>query len=430
MVPLKDNADLECFLVTKQSWKGKYRRLLAIGTAGLSTYTPDKFELTNRWPYGDIVAIVATGTTLHDFQLIVRKDRKSDTIKLSSEFRADIMTAALRFHRDFYEKPKLTKRYDAQKYHWSGISLPTVLEVTPAALDQLDPTTSTVLASYNYKDINGIIGVQDYAGGIVIAYGPFSRLHVFKALNHHEIVQNISDTAAQHLNVSIKVLKAQIKLQTVELERFGSYSKDHALTSMSEFVVQKLSARHLEPVRRTLCLTGTALLERDPQTYSVCTLRPLVEIYALIRHAENIQQFSVEYKTGAVRSYVTNDRDSLLATLLDAVRSSGNRDVHVRVQRTPRGKRIVPLAASVDEETEAALLRLISMENFQNAARRVEILERFNANIPHTGLNYSVTQDVSGFFFVLLLCLQSGHIYNFHSGLNRACLLSAKIASF
>lgn len=57
MVPLKDNVDLECFLVTKHSWKGKYKRILAIGNAAISTYNPDKYEATNRWVYADIVAV-------------------------------------------------------------------------------------------------------------------------------------------------------------------------------------------------------------------------------------------------------------------------------------------------------------------------------------------------------------------------------------
>lgn len=56
MVPPKENVDLECFLVTKHSWKGKYKRILSIGTMGISTYNPDKLELTNRWTYSDIVA--------------------------------------------------------------------------------------------------------------------------------------------------------------------------------------------------------------------------------------------------------------------------------------------------------------------------------------------------------------------------------------
>ena len=161
------------------------------------------------------------------------------------------------------------KKYQAYKHHWSGISFPTVLEVTPCSVDQLDPTTNRILASYNYKEINGIIGVEDYAGGIVIAYGVFSRLHVFKALNHHEIVQNIVQCASQYLSIDIKVLKSQLNLDRIEKERFGMYSKDQSLTSVSEFIVQKISHRHPEPTKRILCLTDATVLERDPQTYSV-----------------------------------------------------------------------------------------------------------------------------------------------------------------
>ena len=38
-----------------------------------------------------------------------------------------------------------------------------------------------------------------------------------------------------------------------------------------------------------------------------------------------------------------NCRDSLLASLIDGVRASGNLDVHVRMTPTPRGKRLGPL---------------------------------------------------------------------------------------
>lgn len=57
MVPIRDSIDQECYLVTKHSWKGKYKRILAIGKTGVATYNPDKFDVTNRWPYSDVVAI-------------------------------------------------------------------------------------------------------------------------------------------------------------------------------------------------------------------------------------------------------------------------------------------------------------------------------------------------------------------------------------
>lgn len=55
---LHENVELESFLVTKHSaWKGKYKRILTVGTQGIATYNPDKFDLTNRWPYQDVISV-------------------------------------------------------------------------------------------------------------------------------------------------------------------------------------------------------------------------------------------------------------------------------------------------------------------------------------------------------------------------------------
>ena len=72
--------------------------------------------------------------------------------------------------------------------------------------------------------------------------------------------------------------------------------------------MQKQTARQPDPVRRTLCLTETCLLERDPASYSVCTLRPLSHVFALVRHQESAQTLTVEYNDGQVRSYLSTDR--------------------------------------------------------------------------------------------------------------------------
>lgn len=59
----ENGVDLESYLVTKHSaWKGKYKRILTIGTHGISTYNPDKFDLTNRWPYSDVVSVAPSRT--------------------------------------------------------------------------------------------------------------------------------------------------------------------------------------------------------------------------------------------------------------------------------------------------------------------------------------------------------------------------------
>lgn len=94
----------------------------------------------------------------------------------------------------------------------------------------------------------------------------------------------------------------------------------------------------------------------------------------------------------AIIKHQNNFSDSLLATLLDAVRSAGNMDVHVRSTDSERNKRVVPLNTSVDEETEANLLKYI-IHFYQYPVKRMEVLDRFNANVPYSGLNYSVSAD-------------------------------------
>jgi DnaJ family protein C protein 13 len=55
-------------------------------------------------------------------------------------------------------------------------------------------------------------------------------------------------------------------------------SADEFITSLAEFTVYKVSDRHSEPIRRLLCLSESCILERDPATYSICTLKPLGEV--------------------------------------------------------------------------------------------------------------------------------------------------------
>lgn len=88
-----------------------------------------------------------------------------------------------------------------------------------------------------------------------------------------------------------------------------SFSSDEYITSLSEFTVNKVqSVRHTESQRRLLCISEACLLERDPQTYSIVTLRPLYSIFALIRDPVDSQLFTIEYSNGNFRNYSAAQR--------------------------------------------------------------------------------------------------------------------------
>lgn len=117
-----------------------------------------------------------------------------------------------------------SQRYQAYKHHWSGTRLPVVLEVSPTSLEQLDPSTHTLLASYPYADIQGIVPVRDVPGGIVLAVGGYSRLHMFSpATDAQVIISKMLEMANLTLSTSIKVLTVTTTLEEYHNQRFGEY---------------------------------------------------------------------------------------------------------------------------------------------------------------------------------------------------------------
>ncbi|VEN42457.1 unnamed protein product [Callosobruchus maculatus] len=392
MMPIKDNKDVACFFCTKHTtWKGKYKRIFSVGTMGISTYNPSSLEVTNKWPYSEFISVIPLRTSPNEFQITMKKDKKVDKMTFSTEHRTHLLTEALKFRNHFLEKPRDLFRYQAYKHHWSDIRLPVILEVTWYSLDQLDPATNKVLASYYFKDIEGIRPVSDYPGGFVIMCGGFGRLHLFQATNFEEIKIKILESANVNIGINVKLMSNAITLEEFQNQRFGKYSDDEYITAVSEFSVYKVNkVRHNDPVRRTLCLSEHCLLERDPQTYSICTLQPLNNIFALVRDNSNPQLFSIEYFNGQSRTYTTTDRDSLLASLLDSVRAAGNKDVHVTMVHTDRGLRLGPLHLAIEEEAGSLHLKLLSNPMSKPFAQCVR---RFNVNIPYSGLLYSVTQE-------------------------------------
>jgi len=63
-----------------------------------------------------------------------------------------------------------------------------------------------------------------------------------------------------------------------------------------------------EPVKRVLALTETCLVERDPATYNIATLKPLGEVFALVCDSENPQLFTIEFIKGQIRKYSSTER--------------------------------------------------------------------------------------------------------------------------
>ncbi|XP_031439701.1 dnaJ homolog subfamily C member 13 isoform X5 [Clupea harengus] len=390
---LKDNKDLACFYTTKHSWRGKYKRVFSIGSHGITTYNPTTLEVTNQWPYGDICGITPVGKGQGtEFNLTFRKGsgKKSETLKFSTEHRTELLTEALRFRTDFSEGKITGRRFNCYKHHWSDQRKQVSLEVTPGGIDQIDPHTNRVISSYDYRSVEGFAEVSDYQGGFCILYGGFSRLHLYASENRDEIIRSAIEHAGNYIGITLRLRKDPLTFEGFVGERLGKYGSDECITSLAEFVVQKISPRHMEPIKRILALTETCLVERDPASYNIVTVKPFEEVFALVCDEDNPQVFYVEFIRGQIRKYCSTERDSLLASLLDGVRASGNRDVCVKMAPTRRGQRWGLLSMPVDEEVESLHLKFLAAPPNGNFA---DAVFRFNANISYSGVLHAVTQD-------------------------------------
>ena len=94
----------------------------------------------------------------------------------------------------------------------------------------------------------------------------------------------------------------------------------------------------------------------------------------------------------------------MLASLLDGVRASGNRDICIKMSPTKRGYRLGPFNSIIDEEVESIHTKFL--HELPQGYTINEMLTRFNVNVPYSGLINAVTQDVNTrnhFFFLLVL---------------------------
>ena len=157
-----------------------------------------------------------------------------------------------------------------------------MLELTPSCIFQRDISTNKILANYDYKDIEYLTLASDVPSGFILAHGGFTRLHMFQCEERDSLLKQIVDYSSNFIGSPVKIKKESIPTETFLSEKFGKFSTDEALTSLAEFTVYKISERHDEPLRRLLCLSENCIVERDPASYSVCTLKPLSDVSDLI----------------------------------------------------------------------------------------------------------------------------------------------------
>lgn len=399
------------YIVIKHSWKGKYKRVLLVDPTQISTFDPKTMKLTNCWPYDEVLDVAPLNGDL--FRLLIRKKTgNTDLLKFSSEFRKDILCDIIKFrpkgaHNDGDKFPPL--QYECIKFHWTRQELPALLKLTTNAIVQTD-TLGNANAHYYFKHIGHIAVAPNPPGCVCITMNSYGRMHLFRVTSKinsnigdpdklvEDFIKNLLTYSVNNCGVSFLVKRDPVDINLLCSMRFGpKYSTDEALTSLHEFTVYKLHHRHsMRPVRRILCITSLCLVERNPDTYQPVTVKPLNDIFSLVRSTEDPQVFLVEYNSSeTLLSYSSTERDALLASLVDGARSAGNVDIHVKMTPTNIGWRCSPLHLPVDDEIERSHLK--AFVALPAGWTFLDAIYRFNTICPYSGLAHSSVQDVKLF---------------------------------
>ncbi|VDO84509.1 unnamed protein product [Heligmosomoides polygyrus] len=271
-----NNRDVVCYLVTKHSWKGKYKRIFSIGTLAITTYNPQTLEITNQWQYEDFIAIKPSPKNASSDS----KQDEFDTMRFSSDYTTHIITDCLQFNSKFAERNIDPVAVNAYKHSWADRRIPVILRANAGGIEQVD-ARGVVVQCYPYRRIRKILKVSDCPGGFIIDVGDHLRRHLFASTQCDDFLRDVRRIAADNIGVIVPITKEAATMDEFARTRLGLCSRDDHITSYAEFKVQKFSRRHEQSVRRLLCLTEACIVERDPATYAVVCATPLEQVTQL-----------------------------------------------------------------------------------------------------------------------------------------------------
>lgn len=388
------------FTVVKNSWKGRYTRILCISDTRLATVNPQNiFKITNSFDYRTtFVDILQDPTSPQQFLLQTMESNSkvnatsftcSSTIERAELF-TDVQRRRAQFDSGYAAK---VISFPARKCSISGAERPVTLRLIPIGLEQIDANTNAKVGEYLFKNIKGISVLAEDKKSIIVAYGPQMKLHLFFLDEAAKLAVLLQDYATRF--IGLPPYRAMNPLEHSQFcsDRLGA--RVDALEAVAEFSVLKESRKQgCIAAQRLLSTTPIFLVERDSKTYNAIGAYFLSHICALVR-CQDEQRFMVEFREPhVVKEYISTQRDAVLAHLADACRHTGNHNVSVLPFPLDRGKRFCSLRTSVTEEIESALLRcILALERVENAHNVTRVVSFFNANVDYCGLSYSDNRE-------------------------------------
>lgn len=334
------------------TWRGKYGRIWAITPTAVHHVDPGDFKITNTWAWNEIVEAAPAVSSLTDFTFTIKNGKKSEVFKFVSDCRTALLCDLQRYSAG----DAGARRFVAVKITRASQRMECALELLSWGINVL-AQDGRKIGSYNFKEITAVKPLRDDASAVVIyAHG---RGRLFAMPERTEFVRMLSGHFNK-LGMTMTLVESGVAAQEYRSERLN-HGNDNA-PRVAEFDVLKVSAKMIAlgvsatPKPRKVVISETSFTERDSMTYAVVSCRPLAAVFNLVRHWDEPQRLTIEYRDGTSRTYITSLRDALLGSLLDACRNVSNDHVGVSAETTKLSERSIPAAVDDDANVEAAYL--------------------------------------------------------------------------
>lgn len=397
-VPAEELDYLARYLVTKHSWRGRYKRILCISQVSIVTLDPATLNVTNSYEvlndFEGAAPFFGRDDNANEFTISVRTDGrgKFKPMKFSSRYRASILTELhrLRWNKTVGHAPSTVVVAEFSVLHlrrrtsdWMAFTL----RVTTVGIEIVDSKTRDLRWCLDFRDMDspGIIVLSDAygkkgeeGGGFVICPMYGRKCKAFMAASgasNTAIISKLIKTPKSLLGIMVSLDNSQSIGASDFLKQRAKVAVGAEETPLGEWSVTRLrSAAHGtantlgltlgvgpkgglgekgDAVSRQLILTKMSLVERRPDNYEAVIVRPLSAVGALVRFAEEPQMFAIEFNDGCpIHVYASTSRDNLLAAVRDVLQTERQCPIPILPRLTMPGHCLNPPCGRISPQPQ------------------------------------------------------------------------------
>lgn len=440
------------FLVMKMSWRGLYRRIMAVRTEDgnayyIETYHPETGALTNSWNCSDVINLKIAGEHAQEGGVIVmtlRHQQSTKDVKFACQERSgllDSIYSALyksdptRFFTHFVNVPNggvfPAYQFLPSEHGYAG-GLEIFLRTSATGIEEVSHGgEETMIWKFMYASKPGVRFLggdapRDGFQSISLFSNTSISPKIYAVRNRKAFCDALCACARERMGIEIDVDTSTSHMSPVDmldglLTAEKAKERKQGISPVSEWEMTKLGDSHA----RILVITEQTFTERYSQSYGMSECRALSAIASIIRYADDEQLVGIEWGDGSKRDVFRSprggtDRDAFITSLLYAAQKAAKRPIEVlpsslgmgdpliRIHYHPLGtpaifhdgitesislKQLQDASVQFLAHAKDLSLESLSQGNGESICTMVQRVREFIATVPYSGLSKDTVVD-------------------------------------